>query len=156
MRKGLILALAPALAVLASCLPTDCGCALPEPIIEIRASVEDSSGTPVAGAGVTLQQFSPTCAGAHVADLDQQVTGTDGRLSFVLYEVPPPACFLVRASGPAGSGLGSTEATLQHTAEAPLAFGTDPATNRIDIILRLEETAPGGASTLILPVSPRP
>lgn len=142
MRTGLILALAPSLAVLASCLPTDlCGCTLPEPMIEVYGTVEDSSGEPVAGAEVTLQQFSPTCADVHVANLDQQVTGTDGRWSFTIFEVQPPACFLVRASGPAESRLGSAEAALQHTAEAPLPFGTDPETHRIEIILRLEGTS---------------
>lgn len=139
MRKTPIIALAAGLAVLASCIPTDvCGCPpMPPMMIIVEGSVEDPSGAPVAGAEVTLQHFSPTCADAHVADFPSHVTGTEGRWEFGLSELPPPACFLVRATGPAGSGLGSAEATLQHSVAAPLPFGTEPEVPRIEITLRL-------------------
>lgn len=138
MRAHLILSTVGAAAVLGSCMPTDlCGCSPVEPTVVLEVTVEGPDGAPVAGAGVVVDLFEPTCDGEHRYEVGSGVTSVEGRWQVQLAEVPPPACFLVRATGWDGSGLGTAEGAVRHTAESPLPFDVDPVKNRIGLTLRL-------------------
>lgn len=147
MRRFVTIPIAAAVAaVVAACLPTEvCGCTPIEPVVYLDGLVEDTAGAPVADAEVVVDYYAEartslsrsSCDGEFRYTVTTAESGSDGSWDVTLWEVPPPACFLIRTTPPAGSGLGVGHLRLMHTQERPLPFGADSDAGRIMIIVGL-------------------